>query len=731
MSDFGGRHFGGVFVVMAVVCVLVFATPAMADSTVTVSTTNSASTTACTLPDAVDYADGLGEPNCAPGLQSGTTTIVVPASASDYTVTSTLDVAAPTIIQGAGAADTVISGGGTVEVFDTSSTVTISGVTITDGATGDSTAGCSRLEGCPEEPGLPGGGISNTGTLTLTDDVVSHSTTAAGVVPTEITACFSGCNGASAGSGGNGGGIYNDGALTITGSTINDNSAGAGGNGTAGTTDPSGGAGEQGGNGGSGGSGGGIYNPVGGILNISDSTISDNSAGAGGNAGAGSNATASGDMGGNAGNAGNGGGGGGIYDGQGMTITSSTISANDSGTGGTGATGGTGDAATDGDISFGGLGGYGGGIEENLSSGESSSLTNATVAENIGVPGGTGPLVPPNGGGLGGGIYAGGGTVALTFSTVAGNDAFYGLGNELESEGGTFTESATIVASGTNPGHNCLIDIGAIVNGGANVDFGGPGDQCYGTGSNPELGPLQDNGGPTETMALGAGSSAIGLVPASLCSVGADQRGIARRPGSCDAGAYQFAPPTIASPRAAGSSPTTGTVIAQINPNFSSKDTIVTVKYGTTDAYGTSVVGQDIGRGDSAVAFDAALSGLAPATKYYVELLATNGDGTSTLSAGTFTTGPRVPGRPSVHHRINQRKHTARFAFRDAGATEVQCSLVKLKRNRKQDKPKPHYSRCRSPKTYKHLADGARYEFFVRGENATGVGAPATFKFKI
>ncbi|MCY7413537.1 MAG: hypothetical protein LH471_10960, partial [Salinibacterium sp.] len=55
---------------------------------------------------------------------------------------------------------------------------------------------------------------------------------------------------------------------------------------------------------------------------------------------------------------------------------------------------------------------------------------------------------------------------------------------------------------------------------------------------------LADNGGPTQTVALYAGSPAVNFVPAVLASVTVDQRGIARDSRS-DAGAFEF-PPTLA-----------------------------------------------------------------------------------------------------------------------------------------------------------------------------------------
>jgi hypothetical protein len=53
--------------------------------------------------------------------------------------------------------------------------------------------------------------------------------------------------------------------------------------------------------------------------------------------------------------------------------------------------------------------------------------------------------------------------------------------------------------------------------------------------ADPKLGPLADNGGPTKTMALLAGSPAIG---GGAGCPSTDQRGEPRK-GACDIGAYQ------------------------------------------------------------------------------------------------------------------------------------------------------------------------------------------------
>lgn len=66
--------------------------------------------------------------------------------------------------------------------------------------------------------------------------------------------------------------------------------------------------------------------------------------------------------------------------------------------------------------------------------------------------------------------------------------------------------------------------------------------------ADPLLGPLADNGGPTETRALLAGSPAINAGNAAACPA-TDQRGVGRPQGSgCDIGAYERVPVLAISP---------------------------------------------------------------------------------------------------------------------------------------------------------------------------------------
>jgi fibronectin-binding autotransporter adhesin len=154
---------------------------------------------------------------------------------------------------GQGAPNITVSGGGIVQVFNISSgaTVAINCLAIQDG----------RITGKTD-----GGGVSNAGTLTLSNDTITDSGTHF-LVPPEGDSSFDG----------KGGGIYNTGTLTLTNDAITDNQALEGGgiynsggclilcNDTITNNSVE-----------SKGQGGGIYNS-GGNLTLTDSTIAYNS----------------------------------------------------------------------------------------------------------------------------------------------------------------------------------------------------------------------------------------------------------------------------------------------------------------------------------------------------------------------------------------------------------------------------------------------------------------------
>jgi hypothetical protein len=91
---------------------------------------------------------------------------------------------------------------------------------------------------------------------------------------------------------------------------------------------------------------------------------------------------------------------------------------------------------------------------------------------------------------------------------------------------------------------------------------------------------------------------------------------------------------------------------------------------------------------------------------------------------------PAPPGAKIIEAKINSKHHRAEFAFKALGVgSGFQCALVK-KPKKHHKKPTPHFARCSSPKTYKHLKVGS-YTFEVRALGAGGPGKPAGKNFKI
>jgi hypothetical protein len=412
---------------------------------------------------------------------------------------------------------TMVGAGSTATVIDASglddralsiasgANVTLSKLAIHGGQAPSGSAGTQGSGGVACAPGgagstgANGGGIFNAGTLTLRNTVVDGNTAGTGGAGGAGGAqtAPSGCSGGTGGPGGSGGGIYNAGRLTLTDSTVRANAAGPGGPGGAGGS--SSGAAGSGGSGGSGGLGGALYNQ--GMLTVTGSFVSGNRAGGGGPGGPGATGTTATGL---AGPGGPGGWGGGVFSTfKVLSLVNSTLVDNLGGEGGQG--------------SQGGVGGSGGAVAVRLGA---STLVNATVEHNVvGLGGSSGTSRSANG--LGGGIFV--------------DSANAQENSRLEN---------TIVAS--NSGEQCAGTAhSAIVNGGHNLSFGD--STCPGAHANPELGSPRDNGGPTETLALGRGSPAINRVPkkGAHCP-GTDQRGVERpQRGACDIGAFEFATPQI------------------------------------------------------------------------------------------------------------------------------------------------------------------------------------------
>lgn len=142
------------------------------------------------------------------------------------------------------------------------------------------------------------------------------------------------------------------------------------------------------------------------------------------------------------------------------------------------------------------------------------------------------------------------GALTVTNSTFSLNSN-KGGGSTIQNILGSATLTNTIVAN--NSGGNCYR---AITDGGHNIDDGTTCGFSAANGSlnntDPQLDPagLKDNGGPTQTIALQAGSPAINAGSETVCAAAPvnnlDQRGFVR-PGTgatnCSIGAYEYTLP--------------------------------------------------------------------------------------------------------------------------------------------------------------------------------------------
>jgi hypothetical protein len=607
--------------------------------------------------------------------------------------------------------------------IDSGANVTIENVTLTGGHAPNGAAGTPGTPDSGSGPGgtggfggdgQSGGGIWNGGSLTLLDAAVTKSVAGNGGAGGAGGSSAHGLGGAGGqgGRGGAGGGIYNTGALTLTGVTVSDNRAGNGGDGGVGGQP--GDYGGAGGNGGCCGDGGGVAN-FGGSLKISDSTIAGNLAGAGGSGGNGGNALFTG---GAAGNGGRGARGGGISSFDAATpilLENSTIGGNYAGKGGFGGSGGSATSGTGhgGNGGNGGDGGRGGGIRI---SGSSSTLSSLTVAYNQ----------------AGGGAAAGAGGFGLA------SDGANGANGSLGDTGGVFIESPpaatledSIVAPNSAP--NCL-GVGVAINGGHNLSF--PDTTCPGSNGDPKLAPLQDNGGPTQTFALKAGSAAIDQVPASGAGCPqTDQRGVSRPHGAaCDIGAFELAGPDITTGAATAITTSGATLNGSVSPNQSSAN--VHFEYGTTSSYGATTGNQQVG-GVGARPVSAQLTGLTPHTTYHYRLLGTSSDGSQTGADRTFTT----QGAPRLSHlsiapkffRTKKRKHHphdkvgATISYTDSQASTAiftvwRCTKIKRRRGC------VRYSKVA---TFTHKGTSGRNRFHWNGRIRRRALKPGRYRVKL
>jgi CSLREA domain-containing protein len=573
----------------------------------------------CSLREAVAavqnrLASGPAAGECPAG--TGSDTIILPPGAP-YTLSSGLTLSGIFAINGGGAATTTISAGETGRVLDVqaSASVSIRDLAITGGHAPD---GPAAAENSPGLAGQSGGGIRNSGSLSLTNVTITGNRAGDGSDSRSLGSNPPNLDG---GAGGNGGGIYNGGALTLDHSVVLNNQAGGGGAPSSYGPGPPG-------TGGVGGAGGGVFSTGGSILAVIDSTVMGNVAGTGGLATA--NAATS--------PAGAGGTGGGIWTAAALTLTGSTITGNLAGTGGHGAVNPVGSSAHP------GVGGDGGGLFDDATT--SQTIVTDTVVNNSAGTGGAGSITsapepggPGADGGGGGGVVSGFSQLQIVQTTIASNHSgaggaggsggtgpgpsgVAGSGGGISAYGSAATQNSLLTS---NTGGNCL---GVVVDKGHNLSF--PDASCPGAVADPRLTSLADHGGPTLTMALEPSSPAIDQVPASGSGCpSTDQRGVARPQGAgCDIGAFELAAPT-----ATVTSPVDGAQYAQ-NAN-------VAASYACSEGGITSPIASCSGPVPNGQPVDTATAGSRTFT-----VTATDKDGAQTSKTVTYTIARSLP--PSI-----------------------------------------------------------------------------------
>ncbi len=366
-------------------------------------------------------------------------------------------------------------------------------LTLTNSTVSGSSAG--RDTGCrTDDPNLlcsEGGGIWNAGTLTLTDSTVSGNSAPFGggisnrqgsltlIDSSVLSNSAQGCRGVGAVFCSGGGGIWNSGALTMINSTVSGSTADWG---------------------------AGIYNR--GAPTLTNSTVSGNSAGFDG---------------------------GGLLNFETLTLINSTVADNVAGQSGGGIANEAGTLeVTNSTLSGNTAAAAGGGMFN--PAGAAANLVNTTVSTNTAER-------------EGGGIYTGG-ELLLISSTIAGNEA--PTGSAIYDPGTPNAVPRSIMNTAVEG--NCAGS--PLDSGGHNIES--PGNTCGFDQATDQpgadqlnLGPLQDNEGPTKTHALLENSVAIDQIPEDDCvdAAGAplttDQRGKPRPAGAsstCDVGAFEVQP---------------------------------------------------------------------------------------------------------------------------------------------------------------------------------------------
>ena len=501
----------------------------------------------CTLRAAIETVNGFlpaGSTIDVPAAYSGAQAIRLTLGQLDLTRSQGIQSTG-----GPGSASVDAQGAFRVMQVAQGASVTLSGLTVSHG-----------------NPRGDGGGIRNLGSLTL-DGVLVRDNQVSGFL---------------------GGGVYTTGAVTMKGGAVTGNQA---------LASPGGGL------------GGGVYVFEGGSLTAAGTSFTGNAAGA---AGGGIRDRGGADLDGVtvSGNSAAAGGGIAVRGPGGLQLKKSTVSRNVSaGAGGTGGGGGllaeAGTAMTMVDSLLAGnsvRSGVGGGM---LVLDASAALTNDTFSDNSALVGGAmaqGGAAPSPGAPSSApeqtvrdtvkgirsltasenagaaatkekvrtapGSQAPPEAVSLQSSTASGNSANF-AGGVFNQQGRMLTVHSSIVAGNAAPAGspNCssaLTSLGYNLENADDCGFTATGDM---QGTNPMLGALGSNGGPTQTLATFAASPAIDSGDPACPPTAGDQRGVSRPQGArCDIGAFEAVLTTPAALAAVPEPPRAGRPTPAPNP---------------------------------------------------------------------------------------------------------------------------------------------------------------------
>ncbi len=656
---------------------------ALADATINVTPTG------CQLPDAIQAAE-TGNPTgaCPSGDPHGLTTIVL-AGGHTYSGVGLHITSGRISLVGHKASDTTVSGEvtGRILQIDKGATVTIENLTLSDGVAPNGTSGGS---------GGAGGAVLNNGTLNVLSSVFSFDFSGVGDNAGAGTVTFGG-------GGGPGGAIANYGSLAISGSTFVQDATNDGGSGGSGSAQVFGGAG---------GPGGAVASF--GSLAISRSSFSNNYTGNGGTGGGSSGICMGG--------AGGSGAAVAVLDGT-ARIVSSSFSSNQTGNGGLAATG---------SCSIGNGGNPGDGAVFNgapSTVGHGTTVSSSTIVGNVtGGGGGTGGNFGIQGQAYGGGVSNGyGGVLVLRAATIEGNKA----------EGGSYNYGGGLTNSGVLTLRADTLDRNSTVGPGSGGGLYSQADPKYAV-------QIVDSTIAGNTAADGTGAG----VELEIGTVGVTASTIARnfRTGvPTDGSGIDIADKTdkvierdsVVASNGAANCTNHGGTLASLGHNLSFPDkscaheVIGAPKLGLLAANGGPTKTFALEPGSAAIdkvpASDAGCAG----TTDQRGVLRPQGP---RCDIGALEVRVPVPNTEITKVKVRSAKHRAAFRFEAIGyASGFQCALIKPRhsKGKQPKKRKPHFTTCKSPKTYKHLKLG-KYSFLVRAFTNDGADrSPAKTKFTL